>query len=130
MGSTEAGGAIFSNPLPPAERKAGSPGIPWGFECRLLDENGSELPALHTGEIQIRGSSVMKGYYRDPRATAEVLHPEGWLRTGDLGYRDADGYLFIRGRSKEISIAAATRSPRARSTRRWRDIPRCAKPRP
>ncbi len=56
------------------------------------------------GEITLRGPSVMKGYHRDPEATAGVLAAGGWLRTGDLGWRDADGFFFITGRAKEIII--------------------------
>ena len=102
MGMTEAGGAIFSNPLPPASRKPGSPGHPWGFECRIVDTGGSDIPSGATGEILVRGPSVMKGYFKDSKATAEILDSEGWLRTGDLGYQDDDGFVFLRGRSKEM----------------------------
>jgi amino acid adenylation domain-containing protein len=104
MGSTEAGGAIFSNPLPPARRKLGSPGRPVGFEVRVVDKTGSEVAVGQTGEILVRGPSVMKGYYKEPAATAEVLDRDGWLRTGDLGFCDADGYFTIAGRCKEIII--------------------------
>ena len=104
MGSTEAGGAIFSNPLPPARRKPGSPGLPVGFEMRVVDQAGSDLRPGQTGEILVRGPSVMKGYYKDPAATAEVKDADGWLRTGDLGFCDHDGYVRIVGRSKEIII--------------------------
>ena len=104
MGSTEAGSVIFSNPLPPAERKIGSPGIPFGFETRIIDSAGHELPQGQKGEITIRGPSVMKGYYKAPSETAEAIHPDGWLHTGDLGYMDEDGYVFIVGRAKELII--------------------------
>jgi acyl-CoA synthetase (AMP-forming)/AMP-acid ligase II/acyl carrier protein len=104
MGSTEAAGTFLSNPLPPGERKSGSPGIPHGFEVKVLDPNGREVSSGEKGEIFIRGPSVMKGYYKNPQATAEVVSPDGWLRTGDLGYRDKDGYFFIIGRVKEIII--------------------------
>jgi sulfoacetate-CoA ligase len=104
MGSTEAGGTFLSNPLPPGERKIGSPGIPQSFEVKLVDAGGRELASGEKGEIVIRGPSVMKGYYKNRAATAEVLSHDGWLRTGDLGYKDNDGYFFIIGRVKELII--------------------------
>jgi acyl-CoA synthetase (AMP-forming)/AMP-acid ligase II/acyl carrier protein len=104
MGSTEAGGKFFINPLPPRQRKIGSPGVPQGFESKIVDGQGREVIPGQSGEIWIRGPSVMKGYYKNSQATAEVLTADGWLRTGDLGYRDADGYFFIVGRAKEIII--------------------------
>ena len=104
MGSTEAGGTFLSNPLPPGERKIGSPGLPHGFEVKVLDAGGRELPSGEKGEIVIRGPSAMKGYYKNPQATAETISTDGWLRTGDLGYRDKDGYFFIIGRVKELII--------------------------
>jgi acyl-CoA synthetase (AMP-forming)/AMP-acid ligase II len=102
MGSTEAGSNIFSSPLPPARRKAGSPGVSVGFEVRVVDETGQPLPAHEVGEITVRGPSVMTGYLKDAAATADVLSPDGWLRLGDLGYLDAEGYAFIVGRVQEF----------------------------
>lgn len=102
MGMTEAGGAIFSNPLPPKPRKVGSIGIPWGFEAKLLDPMGLELGVGELGEIAVRGPSIMMGYYKDPAATKLSLDAGGWLHTGDLAYKDADGYFFIKGRVKEM----------------------------
>jgi len=102
MGSSEGGAGYFSNPPPPARRKVGSPGLPIGIEARIVDGAGRTLPAGQAGEIVVRGPSVMKGYYKDPAATAAVLSAEGWLRTGDLGYFDDDGYVFVVGRAKEI----------------------------
>jgi long-chain acyl-CoA synthetase len=84
------------------------------FETRLRSAgralDGAEIridnpdPATGEGEIQLRGPMVMKGYYRDPEKTAEVLSEDGWFKTGDLGCRDADGFLFIKGRSKNVII--------------------------
>ena len=102
MGATEAGSVIFSNPLPPGARKAGSPGVPVGFEVRVVDDAGHALPAGVAGELRVRGPSVMIGYHKDPAATAAVLTPDGWLRTGDIGYLDADGYMFLTGRAQEF----------------------------
>jgi len=71
-----------------------------GVEIRIADPD----PATGEGEICVRGPMVMQGYYLDPDKTAEVLSDDGWLKTGDLGYLDADGYLFIKGRSKNVII--------------------------
>ncbi len=94
-------------------RKSGSVGfaIP-GTELSVRDEQGEELGAGLQGEVCARGPHVMSGYWRDEEATAQVLR-DGWLRTGDVGYRDAEGYLFLVGRSKEMIKSGAHRiSPR------------------
>ena len=104
MGSTECGGNIFANPLPPGKDKIGTPGRPYGFETRIVSPEGSVLSPGDTGEIQLRGPSVMTGYYKNPEGTSAVLDPEGWLRTGDLAYFDEDGYVFIVGRAKDLII--------------------------
>ena len=103
MGSSEAGN-VFSNPLPPRKNKIGSPGLPWGFETKIVDREGAALPVGEPGEILIRGDGMMQGYYKDSAATAAAVDAEGWLHTGDLGYRDEDGYFFVVGRSKELII--------------------------
>ena len=103
MGSTE-GGNVFSNPQPPAKNKIGSPGLAWGFDIKLVDRQGVEVPAGEAGEIVLRGPALMKGYYKDPDGTAAVLDSAGWLHTGDLARRDEDGYFFVIGRSKELII--------------------------
>ena len=103
MGSTE-GGNVFSNPLPPRENKIGSPGLAWGFQTRIVDRNGVEVPVGESGEVLLRGPALMTGYYKDPGGTAAVLDSEGWLHTGDLAFRDEDGYFFVVGRSKELVI--------------------------
>jgi acyl carrier protein len=90
--------------LPPGRRKIGSVGIPYGFAVKLINAEGCELPPGQTGEIAVCGSSVTKGYYKNPEATAAVLDSDRWLRTGDLGYQDEDGYFFIVGRVKELII--------------------------
>jgi amino acid adenylation domain-containing protein len=103
MGSSEAGN-VFSNPLPPGANKIGSPGLPWGFETKIVNRDGGEVPAGEPGEVLFRGDGMMQGYYKDPQGTAAALDTEGWLHTGDLAYRDADGYFFVVGRSKELII--------------------------
>jgi amino acid adenylation domain-containing protein len=92
---------ITCNPLPPRVRKPGSVGVVAGPEVRIIDADGAALPQGATGEIVIRGPNVVQGYEHDVEASSTVL-PSGWLRTGDLGFFDADGYLFLTGRLKEI----------------------------
>lgn len=103
MGATEVGNT-FTNPLPPRPNKLGSPGLPSGFDVTIADPQGRALPANQPGEVLVRGAAVMCGYYKDPGATADVLDADGWWHTGDLAYRDEDGYLFVVGRSKELII--------------------------
>lgn len=96
-GLSETSPVCTFNPL--NRQKAGSIGIPLpGVEVRIAnpDENGQ-------GELAIRGPNVMMGYYEKPEATAEVIR-DGWFYTGDLGYRDRDGYFFVTGRSKEMIV--------------------------
>jgi acyl-CoA synthetase (AMP-forming)/AMP-acid ligase II len=75
-----------------------------GFEIRIADGGGHDVPLGETGEILLRAPTVMVGYLDDPEATAEALSPDGWLRTGDLGTLDERGYLHIVGRSKDMFI--------------------------
>ncbi|TAN54867.1 MAG: long-chain fatty acid--CoA ligase [Betaproteobacteria bacterium] len=105
MGMTESASVVFANPQAAARRKYGSPGIACGVEAKVVDlETGGELPVNACGEICLRGPNVMSAYYKSPEQTAKALDAKGWLRTGDLGYRDADGYYFITGRLKELII--------------------------
>ena len=101
-GMTEATHQISSNPLPPRPRKFGSVGLaPSTGQVSILDEKGNSLPAKAIGEICIRGRNLMSGYENNPEANAASF-VDGWLRTGDRGALDEDGYLFIQGRLKEI----------------------------
>jgi len=104
MGLTETVAPAFSNPLEPSRRKVGSVGRASGCEACVVDEHGNELPDGTPGEILIRGPQVTAGYYKNPEATAAAFFPGGWLRTGDIGRRDADGFFFITGRIKELII--------------------------
>jgi acyl-CoA synthetase (AMP-forming)/AMP-acid ligase II len=100
-GMTEAAHQMASNPLPPAVRKPGSVGLAAGPEVEIMGEDGSILPAGEVGEIVIRGPNVTAGYENNPKANAEGFR-EGWFRTGDQGIKDAEGYISLTGRLKEI----------------------------
>ena len=101
-GMTEAAHQIASNPLPPLPRKFGSVGLPTGnLQISIMNEEGRSLPINASGEICIRGGNVMAGYENNPAANHSSFC-QGWLRTGDFGSLDEDGYLFIRGRLKEF----------------------------
>ncbi|MDO9074421.1 MAG: acyl--CoA ligase [Rubrivivax sp.] len=104
-GMTEACHQMASNPLPPAARKPGSVGIAAGPEVAIMAEDGSLLPHGEIGEIVIRGDNVTAGYENNAKANAEAFTAgpnSGWFRTGDQGVMDADGYVSLTGRLKEI----------------------------
>ena len=101
-GQTEATARLSYLPPDRAADKEGSVGIPIpGVELRVVDEHGSELPPGEVGELVARGDHVTPGYLDEPEETAAMLR-SGWLWTGDLAYRDADGFVFLRGRAREI----------------------------
>jgi acetyltransferase-like isoleucine patch superfamily enzyme/acyl carrier protein len=100
-GMTEASHQMTSNPLAPRPRKPGSVGIPAGPDVAIMNEHGTLLPAGTVGEVVIRGANVTMGYEANPAAN-ESAFTNGWFRTGDQGVFDEDGYLFLRGRLKEL----------------------------
>ncbi len=100
-GMTEAAHQMTSNPLPPGTRKPRSVGLAAGPEVAIMDAQGQLQPAGITGEIVIRGDSVTAGYENNPKANGSAFSG-GWFRTGDQGYMDAEDYLFLTGRLKEI----------------------------
>jgi oxalate---CoA ligase len=100
-GMTEASHQMASNPLPPGVRKPGSVGVAAGIEIAVLDADGSPVPEGSLGEVGIRGATVIDGYEANPEADARAF-VNGWFLTGDQGVLDADGYLHLRGRLKEL----------------------------
>lgn len=98
-GMTEAASQIAANPF--ELRKVGSVGRAAGPEITIMDETGRALASGQHGEIMLRGPNMSRGYYNDEAATQAAFR-NGWFRTGDLGYLDADGYLFIVGRIKDV----------------------------
>ncbi|GLI57922.1 AMP-dependent synthetase [Propionigenium maris DSM 9537] len=101
-GLTEAAPVISANA--PGRFKLGSSGIPVkDMEIKICSEEGVSLPPGERGEICVRGENVMKGYWRDPDSTREVIREE-WLHTGDLGYLDGEGFLYVLGRKKTLLI--------------------------
>jgi long-subunit acyl-CoA synthetase (AMP-forming) len=106
-GQTEASpGCTMSSTDDPIEVRVGTVGGPLpGVECKIVDpETNEEVPVGVTGEFVARGYNIMKGYYKMPEATAAAIDKDGWLHTGDLGYIDKDGYVFITGRKKNVVV--------------------------
>ena len=99
-GQTETATLVAVSPLPPRPRKPGAVGLAAGPEIAIMDREGRRVPAGDDGEIVVRGPSVMAGYEDDPEAAAWLA--DGWFRTGDLGRLDADGFLSITGRIKDV----------------------------
>jgi long-chain acyl-CoA synthetase len=89
---------------PPDERRRpGSCGVPIGNEMKIVDDNDNEIPDGEMGEIVLRGENILKGYFKDPEATKSAFRG-GWFHTGDIGYRDNDGYFYIVDRKSEMII--------------------------
>jgi long-chain acyl-CoA synthetase len=112
-GLTETTGAVVN--LPPGDHDVDGPnrhrlrscGLPGpGTELRIVDiSSGEEVPQGEVGEIRIRGPQIMKGYWNMPEATAEAIDADGWFRSGDAGYLDPDGYLYIHDRVKDMIVS-------------------------
>ena len=103
MGMTESASMVFCNPHD-ERRRYGSPGLPCGVEAKVIDPDGKLLGDRVVGEICLRGGNVLKAYYKAEAETAKAFDSEAWLKTGDLGMRDEDGFYFITGRLKELII--------------------------
>jgi acyl-CoA synthetase (AMP-forming)/AMP-acid ligase II len=100
-GMTEAAHQMASNPLPPAARLPGSVGPGTDVRISIMDERGKHLPTGERGEVVIQGPNVVSGYDNNPEANATSF-TDGWFRTGDQGFLDANGYLTLTGRLKEM----------------------------
>jgi oxalate---CoA ligase len=100
-GMTEASHQMASNPQLPRSHKAGSVGPATGIEIGIMDPTGNLLPQGERGEVVIKGPNVVDGYENNPEANASSF-TNGWFRTGDQGYLDEEGYLFLTGRLKEM----------------------------
>ena len=86
-------------------RKVGAIGVPgYGWEVKIIDESGNTVSQGEVGELAVKGPGVMKCYYNNPEATAEVLH-DGWLYTGDMARQDEDGFYFLVDRKKDVVIS-------------------------
>jgi len=103
MGLTEACAPILSNPLPPKKIKYGSPGIPYGNQVMILNNEFKEVPKNTIGQICVRGKNVMKEYYKNSEETKKSFY-KNWFLTGDLGLMDEENFVFVRGRIKELII--------------------------
>src|SRR6478735_7222136 len=100
-GMTEASHQMCSNPLPPKARKSSSVGPGTGVKVGIMDDEGNILPSGKLGEVVIQGPNVIEGYENNPEANAKSF-TNGWFRTGDQGTIDADGYLHLTARIKEL----------------------------
>jgi acyl-CoA synthetase (AMP-forming)/AMP-acid ligase II len=98
---TEASHQMASNPLPPAARRPGTVGMGTGVRLGIMDDSDALVPQGGSGEVVIRGPNVTDGYSNNPEANAASF-VDGWFRTGDQGILDADGYLSLVGRLKEM----------------------------
>ena len=104
MGISECAAQILSTPMHSKETVYGSTGLPVGNEVVIFDENHKCCADNVIGEIVVRGDNVMIGYLKNPQATRQAIDENGWFYTGDLGYRDERGYVFVTGRLKELII--------------------------
>ncbi|MGK2285535.1 acyl-CoA synthetase [Pedomonas sp. V897] len=106
MGMTETGPTAFLMDPENAPRKVGSVGKPQLLcQVRIVDAQGRDVPRGERGEIWFRGPGVTPGYWGRPEETARAFAPGGWLRSGDIGWQDADGYYYVAGRIKDMFIS-------------------------
>src|SRR5262249_4533987 len=104
-GLTETSPVATVNPLGPKTEFNGSIGLPIpSTEISVRDDDGNDLGVKKSGEICVRGPQVMAGYWNHPEETAKVMLPDGWLRTGDIGYIDEKGYVFLEDRKKDMIL--------------------------
>ena len=105
-GLTETSPGAICNPLNITDW-TGTIGLPFpSTDATVLDDDGQALPAGEVGEICVKGPQVMTGYWNRPEETAKVFTPDGWLRTGDMGYMDERGYFRITDRKKDMIIVS------------------------
>jgi long-chain acyl-CoA synthetase len=105
FGMTETSPVVSFNP--PGYIKLGTIGLPVAStNCKVIDDNGNELPLGEAGELCVKGPQVMKGYWQRPEATAETIDSDGWLKTGDVAVIDDEGYLKIVDRKKDMIIVS------------------------
>jgi long-chain acyl-CoA synthetase len=103
-GMTETAGVVSAHRTGQAPRP-GSVGVPAdGMELRLVDAAGADAPQGEIGEVLVRGAGLMKGYWHNPAATEEAMREGGWFATGDMGYLDGDGFLFLVDRKKDVVL--------------------------
>ena len=103
-GMTETAGTVSTHRVG-QPCKPGSVGTPAdGMELRLLAEDGQEVARGEIGEVVLRGAGLMRGYWHNPAATGEAIREGGWFVTGDMGYLDEDGYLFLVDRKKDVIL--------------------------
>jgi len=104
-GLTEAAPVVSVNPRY-GIHKPGTVGLPLpGIDVKIVDDDENELETYEIGEVLVNGANVMVGYYKQPEATAEAFSADGWLKTGDLGFLDSDGYLTLVDRKKDLIIS-------------------------
>jgi long-chain acyl-CoA synthetase len=104
-GLTEAAPVVSVNPRY-GTHKPGTVGLPLpGVDVKIADDDEQELETYEVGEVYVQGANVMVGYYKQPEATAESFSADGWLKTGDLGFLDSDGYLTLVDRKKDLIIS-------------------------
>ncbi len=101
FGMTETAGIITGNPLPPGKRKSGSVGLPMGMEVKIVDDKDKLLPRNQLGQVVVCGENLMQGYENEAEENVR-LFTEAGFHTGDLGYFDDDGYLYLNGRIKDM----------------------------